>query len=135
MSLVAWTDKYNVNVREIDAQHAQMAILVNQFHDAVVSDKSIEMLDDILVDLLAYIKEHFSTEERFMVEHRYPEYSIHKEEHDRLLKQLVGFRHIALGRPRSALRFNFDASRDWFIQHIEAYDKKLGWFLNENNIF
>lgn len=135
MSYVIWQDSYKLNVHEIDTQHEEMAGLVKGLYDAVAAKESKEKISRILSDLIDCTREHFFTEERLMREHGYPNYEQHKEEHNELLEQLEFFGQEAMRRTYSAYRFDFDVSRDWFINHIESCDKALASFLNKKGIY
>ncbi len=135
MSHLVWNDKYKINVQELDLQHEQMAALVNSLHDAVVSQESIERLNRLLSDLIDYTREHFSTEEKLMIEYDYTGYPTHKAEHEELLKQLENFREKVSSRSRPAFRFELDISEDWFLNHINTSDKSLATFLNEKGVY
>ena len=39
MSVFAWSEKYSVNVREIDDQHKKLVRLVSQLHTAMSREK------------------------------------------------------------------------------------------------
>ena len=135
MSHIAWSESYKINVRELDSQHEEMATLVNKLYDAVVSQQSLESLNQLLSDLIDFTREHFSTEERLMIEHDYTGYPAHKAEHDELLKQLENFKAGALAKSRPGFRFEVDVSQDWFIAHINTSDRELAAFLNEKGIY
>ena len=135
MSHLAWNDSYKINVRELDSQHEDMAALVNRIYEAVVSQESLEEIGRLLSDLIDFTREHFSTEERLMIEYDYTGYPTHKAEHEELLKQLERFREATLSRSRPAFRFEFDISEDWFLKHINTSDKALAAFLNKKGVF
>jgi hemerythrin len=135
MSHVIWRDSYKLNVHEIDSQHEEMAGLVEGLYDAVASNKSMEIVNQLLSDLFDCTREHFYTEERLMREYGYPKYEQHKEEHDELLVQLECFCQEAMRQTLSVYQFESDVSRDWFIKHIENCDKSLAIFLNEKGIY
>jgi hemerythrin len=135
MSHVIWQDSYKLNVHEIDTQHEEMAGLVEGLYEAVAAKVSLEEVNRILSDLIECTREHFVTEERLMLEHGYPNYQQHKEEHDELLEQLEFFGLEAMRRTYFVYRFDFDVSRDWFLKHIEDSDKALASFLNDKGIY
>ena len=35
MPLMTWTDKYSVNIKEVDSQHVKLVDLLNGFHEAM----------------------------------------------------------------------------------------------------
>jgi hemerythrin len=135
MSHLAWKDSYKINVRELDSQHEDMAALVNRIYESVISQESMETLNRLLLDLIEFTREHFSTEEKMMIEYDYTAYPSHKAEHDDLLKQLEDFREAASSKSRSTFRFELDISEDWFMKHINTSDRALAAFLNEKGVF
>jgi hypothetical protein len=52
--------------------------------------------------MIEYTEHHFETEERYMLEYKYPEFDSHKAKHE-----------------------------DWLLHHIMSVDKKMGAFLSK----
>ena len=134
MSLTAWFDQYRVDVEAIDAQHREMAGLVDELHAAVKSRSNPDELDKLMQQLLTLTKEHFLTEENLMLKYNYPGYAIHKAQHDDLLHQLTDFANEVAGMSHAAFRFDFDVSSDWLMHHISESDKRLGNFLKQKGV-
>jgi hemerythrin-like metal-binding protein len=135
MTFTTRLDQYNVNVKEIDVQHRQLASLANELRLAVQSHRSPDELDKLMKQFIDLTREHFATEESLMLEYDYPGYPIHKAQHDELLRQLVAFAEEVSGMSHAAFRFDFDVSSDWLMHHISESDQKLGNFLNNKNVF
>ncbi|MCP4407361.1 MAG: hemerythrin family protein [Gammaproteobacteria bacterium] len=135
MSHAYWQDGYKINVHKLDIQHEELAKLVKRLHDAVNAKQDMETLGGILSDLLGSTRHHFSTEEKLMREYDYPGYKKHRSEHDEILEQLKCFRQETVGRSHSVFRFDFDATQDWFIKHIDRCDRELAVFLNEKGVY
>lgn len=66
MPTLVWSEKYSVNVAEIDAQHKQLLEHVNRLHAGVAAKIDKEDLRQLVLDLIEYTRFHFSTEERLM---------------------------------------------------------------------
>jgi len=135
MAKLEWRDDYNINVRELDAQHRTMAESVNRLHTAVERHADQETVGAILDELVECTREHFATEERMMLEHGYPEYGAHMREHRDLMEQLETVRRRVTGGSGPVFSAAADFSSDWVMVHVLGSDKKLGAFLNRKNVF
>lgn len=135
MASIEWQDDFNINVRELDAQHHMMALLVNRLHRAVADRQGQEAVGEILEQLVEHTRAHFRTEEGLMLEHGYPEYATHMREHKDLLDQLETVRRKVTGGTGPAFAAGADFSSDWVMVHLLGSDRKLGAFLNRKNVF
>ncbi len=129
MSFMNWQPDYQVGVAEIDNQHRRLVEMVNSLHEAMKSGTGKTLVPKILNDLVEYTVSHFSTEERFMQETRYPEYSLHKRHHEELTRQVLQIKaQIDSGSPVNTIQvMNF--LKDWLLNHILGSDKKLGQYI------
>lgn len=66
MGVIQWSVNYYTGLPEIDRQHEALFGLVNQLYDA--RGHREEMMAQSYADLRAYIRDHFSLEERMMAE-------------------------------------------------------------------
>jgi hemerythrin-like metal-binding protein len=134
MSLIEWNPNLSVNVSQIDAQHKNLIKIVNDLHAAMSAGKGSEKTKEILMNLVAYTKVHFSTEEDLMNKHSYPAFLTHKKEHDDLTKQVVDFQtQYSSGRANLSIELmNF--LRNWLVNHIQGIDKKYSSFFNERGV-
>src|SRR5208337_4187962 len=89
MALMAWSDKFSVNVAQFDEQHKKLVGMLNDLHDAMKQGKGSDVTGNVLSGLVQYVVTHFAAEEKLMKEHAYPEYLKHKMEHDALTKQAL----------------------------------------------
>ena len=87
--LFPWTDSYSVHVGIIDMQHKNLVKIVNDLHQAMVEGHGRTQLGAILSELSRYTQVHFKTEENFMESQKYPDYALHKSEHDDLTKTVL----------------------------------------------
>ena len=135
MTSIEWRDDFNINVRELDAQHRTMAGLVNRLHRAVDDHEAPEAVGAILAQLVECTRDHFATEERMMLEHGYPEYGAHMREHQDLLEQLETLRRKVSGGAGPVFAAGADFSSDWVMVHLLGSDKRFGDFLNRKNVY
>ncbi len=134
MPLVAWSEEYSVNVREIDDQHKRLFSILNRLFDAKGSNQERETLGMILSELLSYAETHFATEERYMRRHAYPALAAHVREHQVFIQQLSDFRQrFEDGRAGLDVMVLFFLLT-WLRNHILINDRAYGPFLNERGV-
>lgn len=130
-NLLAWNDDYATGVSEIDEQHMILVHTLNEASIKLAGDASIETLEQITQDLLAYALYHFETEEMLMQEYGYEEGSpedaaTHLEQHRAFSAKVVAVRDgLKTGAPISPgdlLGF----LNNWLVNHILNTDKRLG---------
>ncbi len=136
MTLIAWTDVFLTNVRELDDEHRRLVDLVNLLHLAVRENRGREAVAEVVAGLIEYTQNHFAHEERLMTAHGYPDLPRHRGEHQRLTRQVLGFQPRLEGE--SAGRATMELLvflHGWLIHHILAEDKRYGPFLNERGVY
>jgi len=133
MALLNWNrKKYSVGDATIDAQHASFIRLLNRFHAAMLRGSGSSVTGSLLRQLIAAVREHFSTEEEMMTSSKYPGLAHHRAEHQRAAASLIelndryerGESHVSI----SVLR----RVRDWLSAHMLDEDGKLGRWLKEH---
>ena len=129
MSFMSWQTDYQVGVAEIDNQHRRLVQMVNSLREAMKSGTGKTLVPKVLNELVEYTVSHFSTEERFMQETRYPEYSLHKRQHEELKRQVLQIKAQVDGdSPVNTIEvMNF--LKNWLVNHILGSDKKLGQYI------
>jgi len=128
-----WQESYLTHIDELDAQHQKLVGLINNLYtdllncpeDAQKQACVVKTLDE-LVDYSCY---HFAAEEKLMLEHDYPEYAQHKQEHESF-KQKVTQLMKAQTEVTSALPFPVVVFlRDWLASHVIRTDQRYGPYL------
>lgn len=125
---IGWTEDLSVDVSEIDEQHKELFRRVNALLEACKQGKGKEEVGGVLEFLDAYVKSHFSSEEKLMLEHDYPEYINHRSQHlafiedvDKLgeeLKERGAGLHLVVRTNQAVV--------DWLLRHIKKTDKAMG---------
>jgi hemerythrin len=110
----------------IDHEHREIIALIEEFHDLLTEGGSQNQIVDLFGVVLAHVRSHFKSEERFMCEVGYGGYAAHKADHDRLLEEL-GEVMIDCEHGAHAGRHLTLAERvtDWFANHFETMDAKI----------
>ena len=122
-----------VNVAIIDEQHQTLGELLNELFELLGANKP-ETVKFLMNRLVEHLKTHFETEEKLMKDLNYINFFSHKMEHDRFLSKIVDFQeYIRDDKGKLNLEL-LKSCKNWFHNHIELNDRKLGVFLTENNI-
>lgn len=128
---IKWNETFVLGIDEIDTQHKSIIENFEKFSAAIQEGSASEMLLDMATFLTGYAKEHFATEERYMVQYHYPRIAEQRQEHadftqdaEELLKRLVyegSSREIAAELAGKMIR--------WVIQHIRNHDRDMVQFV------
>jgi hemerythrin len=124
MSYLKWSDKYSLNVTEIDEQHKKLVSLVNDMYDSMQAGKGRDMIGTVIAEFVAYTDYHFTAEERLLRQNGYPEYAEHKEMHDNLSRKAHSIKEaFDRGNTPSAIEVMLLLT-NWLNAHILEEDRK-----------
>ncbi|WP_319508714.1 bacteriohemerythrin [uncultured Methanolobus sp.] len=124
MALVTWSDKYSMQIKEIDDQHKVLVGMINELHDAMKQAKSKEVSLEIINKMAEYTKFHFSTEEKYMKRFAYPDYAEHKLEHEKFVENVLKFKDD-YEKGKAGVSYDIlNFLKDWLVGHIQDTDKK-----------
>jgi hemerythrin len=128
---VAWDDRYSVGIPLIDDQHKRLIELTNTLYDACrEGTKSAEAnFKEAVRGTVDYVKYHFAAEEKLLEKVRYPDFAVHKKEHESfVMKVLVDVRNFGEGKkfvPNIFVRY----LKDWILAHIAVEDRKYADYI------
>ncbi len=124
MGYLKWSDRYSVQIVEIDEQHKKLINLINEMYDAMQDGKGREIIDTVIDEFVDYTVYHFKTEERLLRQHGYPNYDDHKEMHDHIAKKA---RDLKKNLDKGNKPSNIDVMllmTNWLNTHILEEDRK-----------
>ncbi len=124
MGYLKWSDRYSVEIVEIDEQHKKLINLINEMYDAMQAGKGREIIDTVIDEFVDYTVYHFDTEERLLRQHGYPNYDDHKEMHDHIAKKA---RELKKNLDKGDKPSNIDVMllmTNWLNTHILEEDRK-----------
>jgi len=125
MAYFSLSDDLKVGNSFIDQDHQKLVDLVNQLHAAMAQGHGKEVLGKILAELIRYSREHFKREEEHMQRIGYPGYAAHKQEHDKLIKDVVELQNkFNAGNGMLSVQVS-TFLRNWLVNHIMKVDKDL----------
>lgn len=133
MKKIGWDKSLSIGVEEIDHQHQELIEKLDAVTEAVDKNQGEGTIAQTLDFLLDYAVEHFSTEEKFMIKHDYPDIEFQKRQH-REFKEAVN-QMIEDFEMDGASKEIADHIRDflfiWLKKHIREVDLPLARFVSE----
>ncbi|MDG4597793.1 MAG: bacteriohemerythrin [Candidatus Contendobacter sp.] len=123
MAFLEWSEELSVGIPIIDNQHAQLMALLNRVADAVKTGHEAERITTLLDELVAFARHHFATEEQLMDQHGYVDALAHRQEHRKLVEDLLG---IQRQFDNVSLMLTLQALKEWLHKHINGDDRRLG---------
>ena len=128
------SENHLVNVADIDNQHKDIFILINELYDLSEKNKSADHLLIVIQEILSKSIHHFTTEESLMQKYNFLNYYSHKIEHDRFIRKIKEFIENDEAEDKLLKPDFLLFLRNWLTGHIETKDKNLGIFLSENGV-
>ena len=129
LRLMRWLDLYATGIEKIDRQHETLTDLLNALNEAFRGGRPNEVLLFRLDQLIESTHEHFTDEEALMRRKEYPDFDLHKAEHDFLLAQVVHFREEFAASKAELSESMMDYLRDWLRDHILISDRRMARFI------
>ena len=123
--LVTWSSTFTVGVKIIDDQHKGLLDLVNDMFNHVTGNENDEReyFSMVIQQAVQYVKVHFSTEEKIMIQTKFPGYAEHKKAHDTFILAIVeNIRKFDAGK-RLILSDFIKFLKEWILAHIAIMDK------------
>jgi hemerythrin-like metal-binding protein len=135
MAHLTWNDTYSVGVRSLDDQHTILFEALNDLHSAMMKGQGKTLTCQLLQDLAAYTRDHFTAEETILSIAKYPALPQHRIKHRDLITQvneyITRFEQGDITLNIQLLNF----LRDWLTNHIQKEDRQYASWLNECGIF
>jgi hemerythrin len=129
-----WSDRYAVGVEVIDRQHEVLFRLIDTLAKGIQSGNPESTLQAVFDELTEYVRVHFETEHRLMVEYDFPEEPAHEAKHRELQQSLNDLiERTNAGQPWVSLEtMNF--LRQWLYHHIDDTDRRLAEHLASRGV-
>jgi len=130
--IIVWNEELATGHEEIDNQHKELFRRFNDLQSACKQGMGLDVLASLLNFLGQYVRSHFALEERLQIDHDYPDYPRHKEEHDgfiRTFRKLEDQLKTKGITPTLLIQTNM-AMVNWLTRHFTWTDKELANFLH-----
>jgi hemerythrin len=132
---IQWTEDLSTGASDIDTQHKELFSRINRLLEACNQGQGRTEVGKTLSFLEEYVLIHFSTEEKIMLDHRYPEYAGHKAQHGHFMSTLDTLKQqfAKEGPSISIVLLTNRTVVDWLRSHIRKLDRDLGAFLKNRD--
>jgi len=134
---ILWTEDLETKIFTIDNQHKEIFRIINELLDACKIGKGSEVVNKVVFFLDDYVKNHFNTEEEYMRMYNYPDYILHKHQHELFIKNFVKLKEQFL-KEGPTLSFTMAISNtvvNWLTNHIRKVDGDMAKFLRSHSSF
>ncbi|MCM0083586.1 bacteriohemerythrin [Geomonas sp. Red32] len=129
-TIIKWNNWMSVQVPQFDDAHKKLIAMIGELNDAFTRGHGDREIIRILSGLATYCVEHFGDEERLMVQHRYPDYELHKKIHDTFV-QKVQETIVDFENHRVSPATIMDLLSGWLMGHILKVDKEYTEFFTK----
>lgn len=120
-----WTSDLMVGHAAIDDDHRRLVKMVNDLYAAMQRGQGNDVIGKVVHNLAIYTQQHFGREEAEMQRIGYARYAQHKQEHDKLLREVADLqKSFAAGKVMVTVAVARFLS-DWLVNHIKGSDMHL----------
>jgi hemerythrin-like metal-binding protein len=129
---IEWSREFEVGDATIDKQHYELYSNSLKLLNAVSRGMNLQEIEEMMTFLGKYVKEHFQTEEKYLLEHHYPFYEHQKGQHANFVKSFeVVKQEIQSGnKSKTYLVFRIQTLViDWLINHTLKEDRHYGKYI------
>lgn len=130
MAFIDWNDAvYSINVKEFDDHHKKLVTMINDLHEKMIQGRGKEIILPVVEELKKYTIYHFNTEEQCMQKKLYPDFTKHKNEHDKFTANVNEFNKKLVEGDFKVTVQTYSFLKDWLLNHILNSDKKFGTYV------
>lgn len=124
--ILSWEDSFELGVASMDQTHHEFVDILNRVDE--IPNESFGIYFD---ELLEHTRIHFETENRLMEESNFLSLREHKDDHDRILAEMMQMqRFITRGMTKIARGYVKEKLPDWFTTHAASMDTALALHIN-----
>ncbi|MCL1927191.1 MAG: bacteriohemerythrin [Treponema sp.] len=127
---VVWNDAYSVGFEPIDTQHKELVKMTNELFESCKqgTDAADKAFLQTIKRAAEYARNHFSDEDKYMLEANFPNLNDHRKLHDDFLavvgKAIQDF-NTGSTEPFELAQF----LKNWLLTHIAEADKQYAPYL------
>jgi len=124
---IQWGYHFFTGIRDVDHQHEGLVALVNNLNAVATCHTSTDEVENAFLKLTDYASEHFSLEEKLMVEAGVDvdHVAAHKQAHTRFVDQLTDMWHARGEDPDATTQHLLEFLTTWIYRHILITDHAM----------
>lgn len=132
---ITWDQSFSVDVKLIDAQHKKLFSILNKLYGVVnKAEGEAEPLENIILELAAYVDFHFKTEERYFEEFGCEDMEEHIRQHKFYEEKIREFNDKYKKGEESVGAEIMNFLKDWISNHIKIKDKEYTGCFHEHGL-
>jgi hemerythrin-like metal-binding protein len=135
MRTIVWKDENSVGVKELDQQHKEVINFLNHMFEIFEGQLNPDFLNELLIKLDQYAKNHFATEEGLLEKYKYHDKEAHIREHNIYRNKIITLRQELDSNDKHAIEDTLEFLADWWMGHIQGCDKEYTRYLNNCGVF
>jgi hemerythrin len=130
MAHFEWDNSIALGISSVDEQHKALFGWINTLNTALKNGENSVTVGEVIFNLVTYVTEHFSDEERLMLSCNYPGLPAHRTEHDQFVARLqeIQVNFIAGEKMGESI---LDFLVDWLVCHIKGTDQDYSRFIHQ----
>lgn len=130
--LIEWRDEFAIGIPSVDFEHRQMIGMINKLHESLAGTPAQDTVSRFLGEIHSLISAHFALEEKEMLEIGYDGFEDHKDDHERLLDEILDLLDEVDNGDAGAVPESLGQRLNiWFTEHFKTRDAKLHRFLDD----
>ena len=133
---IEWSHEFDVGDKKIDSQHLELFNNSLQLLNAINSGVGATEIDNIITFLDNYVIHHFETEEKYLLDNKYPFFDHQKGQHLNFIKsfELLKSEIKSNIKSKTFLMFRIQTLLiDWVVNHTIKEDKHYGKYIKNNS--
>lgn len=130
MAIFKWDESIALGIPIIDEQHKALFSWIDKLNIAIKNGDGAEAVGEVIWNLITYVTEHFSEEERLMLSCNYPGLAAHRKEHDEFVSRLREIQ-VSYIDGQEMGHSVLDFMVDWLVCHIKGTDQGYNRFINQ----
>jgi hemerythrin len=130
---ISGEDFPNLGYAALDQEHQQIAILMNNLHNAILQCLPVSEQRFLLHELEVYLRINCRAEEQMMEQDGFPNTLGHKQAHLALIHKLHHFEETVLLQNPAAILEELRFIRQMILQHVQQEDTRIAnWHRIQN---
>ncbi len=131
-----WDNDLSCGIPWIDSQHKKLLDSFNDLLNVVTKKDDAVQLSKVIKFLQYYVKAHFQTEEKFMLQNNYHGYNTQKRQHAVFVKKIEDLKveFDRIGATDLFVKKVASEVWDWYKKHIATSDKEFAEYLKSKNL-
>jgi len=123
---VKWSEDFACGIKIIDDQHKGLLELINDMFTHISGDyeKEQEYFKQVVEKAVSYVKTHFATEEKIMLQTKFVGYEEHRKAHETFIVAVLDNARAFQKEKKINLEEFTRFLKEWVLTHVAVMDKQ-----------